>query len=141
MKVKWDLHELTDFADGLKNVYNLETTLMTITQNIARELHKIILNKTPIDTGNLRKMWSAGDNLLFTVNRIGDTYEVILLNKATNGKDGFMYGVAVNDGHRTSTGGWVVGRFFVDNSVLQLENSSKLTKIVYQELLKWYERL
>ena len=92
MKVTFDFSEFDKFAENLKDSYKIETALMTATQNIAKVLHKILLEQTPVDTGNLRKMWSAGENLVFTVERVENGYEVVLTNEAE-------YATAVNDGH------------------------------------------
>ena len=137
MKLKWDAKELTNFGKRLTtSSYEFETKLMTITKEIAKVLHDNILMNTPIDTGNLRKMWSAGDNLKFTVEKVKGGYRVTLINMAQN-EYGFKYGLAVNDGHRTPTGGWVMGRFFVENSIIMTQNSYQLQKIIYKELDKW----
>lgn len=137
MKLEWDFHEFNDFANRLKDTHELETALMTSTQNVARVLHDHLLRNTPIDTGNLRKMWSAGDNLYFTVEVMGDGYQVTFINEAKN--NGFMYGVAVNDGHRSVNGGFVMGRFFVEKSIIQVGESAKLESIIYKELDKWWK--
>ena len=134
MKIKWDIDELNTFCRRLSNYHELETHLMTATQRIARVLHQYLLVNTPVDTGNLRKMWSAGNNLMFTVKKVAGGFEVELINTAEN--NGFMYGKAVNYGHRTPSGGWVVGRFFVETSIAQTE--VQLKKIVYQELQEWF---
>lgn len=134
------MQELFDFGKKISDSYEIETTLMTITQNIARVLHKYLLQNTPIETGNLRKMWSAGDNLMFLVDKVGTGYEVTLINSAQN-PTGFKYGVAVNDGHKSPYGnGWVMGRFFVERSILQTENGTTIERIVYDELEKWFGR-
>ena len=143
MKVTWDFHELFDFAERLESVssdYNFESSLMTATQNVARVLHQHILELTPVDTGNLRKMWSAGENLKFTVDKVNDGYEVTFVNTArADSADGYMYGIAVNDGHRTPTGGWVMGRFFVEKAILQTSESAILDQIIMKELQKWWD--
>ena len=141
MKLDWDFSELYGFANRLQNSkHELDTALMTATRNIAKVLHKHLLNFTPVVTGNLRKMWSAGDNLAFTVKRVAGGFEVTLINRArANDKKGFMYGLAVNDGHRTPQGGWVMGRFFVEASMLVTENSSQLESIIMRELQKWWD--
>lgn len=138
MKIEFDFSELYDFADRLKDTHNFETSLMTATQNIARVLHGNLLEQTPIKTGNLRKMWSAGDNLLFIVEKVNGCYEVTLINTASrDSKDGFMYGTAVNDGHKTPDGsGWVMGKFFVGNSIDL--TYPQVQKIVMTELKKWW---
>ena len=137
MKLEWDFHEFNDFANRLKDTHELETALMTATQNVARVLHDHLLRNTPIITGNLRKMWSAGDNLYFTVEAMGDGYQVTFINESKN--NGFMYGVAVNDGHRSVNGGFVMGRFFVEKSIIQVGESAKLESIIYKELDKWWK--
>lgn len=139
MEFQWDFSELTNFANRLSNRYNLDTALMTATQNIARVLHKYLLASTPIKTGNLRKMWSAGDNLMFTVVPIGTGYQVTLINMArANDEKGFMYGRAVNDGHKTpGGGGWVMGRFFVEKSIELTKQ--QVEQIVMNELRKWWD--
>lgn len=134
MKMKWDASELTDFGKRLTSDYEFQTTVMTLTQEIARALHEALLTRTPILTGNLRKMWSAGDNLLFTVEKKGNGYEVTLENNAKN-ENGYMYGTAVNDGHYSRNGGWVRGRFFVENSILDTEE--KLNSFLMKEFDKW----
>jgi hypothetical protein len=50
-----------------------------------------------------------------------------------------MYGLAVNDGHKTPDGaGWVMGRFFVEKSILLTEQ--KAEQIIMNELKKWWRR-
>lgn len=137
MKLEWDFSELTEFANRLQNSYEFDTAMMTATQNITRVLHQYLLGHTPIDTGNLRKMWSAGDNLRFTVEPVNGGYQVTLINLAQNDK-GFRYGLAVNDGHKTPNGaGWVMGRFFVEKSIIQ--TTQKTEQIIMEELQKWWD--
>lgn len=138
IKVEWNLKPLEKALSTLnKEVF--ETALMTATQEIARELHKALLQNTPIRTGNLRKMWSAGENLTFTVEQIGDGFEVTLINDArANSADGFAYAEAVEYGHKTPNGGWVKGRFFLKKSELQTE--PKCNDIVKRNLRKYFAR-
>ena len=137
MRVQFDFSELNEFVGNLKDPHRLETTLMTATQNIARVLHQHLLEQTPVDTGNLRKMWSAGENLRFTVERVNGGFEVTLINTAQN-QNGEKYGVWVNDGHRTPNGaGWVMGRFFVENSIDL--TYPKVERIIMKELEKWWD--
>ena len=138
IKVEWDFGAVEKALSKLnKEVF--ETALMSATQEIARELHKALLQNTPIRTGNLRKMWSAGENLRFTVQRIGDSFEVTLINDArANSADGFAYAEAVEYGHKTPNGGWVMGRFFLKKSELQTE--PKCNDIVKRNLQKYFAR-
>ena len=134
IEVKWDFTAVQKALNRLnEEVY--ETALMTATQEIARELHKALLTNTPVVTGNLRKMWSAGDNLSFTVERIKNGYQVTLINDAQDVKR-FKYGKAVNYGHKTPNGGWVMGKFFVEKSEAQTE--PKCYDIVKRNLQKYF---
>ena len=81
MKLKIDFSEFREFADNLQKTNELETALMTAAQNVARVFHENLKDLTPVKTGNLRKMWSAGDNLLFTVEKVQDGYDVIFINE------------------------------------------------------------
>lgn len=142
MRLQWDFSEFKRFADNLSDKHEFETAIMTATQNVSKVLHQYLLKNTPIDTGNLRKMWSAGDNLLFTVERVNGGYEVTFINTArAKSADGFMYGLAVNDGHRSRNGGWVMGRFFVEKSILTVENQKQFESMIYKELSKWWRKL
>ena len=139
MKFEWDFSELVLFAGRLENGYMFDTAMMTATQNIAKVLHQYLLGHTPVDTGNLRKMWSAGDNLQFTVVPVEGGYQVTLINVAQNDK-GFRYGLAVNDGHKKPGGsGWVMGRFFVEKSILQ--TTQQVEQIIMKELQKWWDSI
>lgn len=139
MKLEWDFSELTEFASRLSDAHDLHTALMTATQKVARVLHQYLLAQTPVDTGNLRKMWSAGDNLMFNVEVVNNGFKVTFINLAQNDK-GFRYGRAVNDGHKTPNGeGWVMGRFFVERSIVQTAHSTQLEHIIMQELQKWWD--
>ena len=137
MEFEWDFSEFEKFASRLQERYAFDTAMMTATQNIARVLHRYLLSNTPIDTGNLRKMWSAGENLRVTVDKVNGGFEVTLINTAQN-QNGEKYGEWVNDGHRTPNGlGWVMGRFFVENSIDL--TYPKVEQIVMKELEKWWD--
>lgn len=135
MNIEIDITEFTNFNRRLVDYERFETALMTATQKIARVLHKELLKRSPVDTGNLRKMWSAGDNLQFYVDRVEGGFEVTLVNEARN-SDGYKYPWVVNYGHWSTGGNWVVGRFFVENSVLA--TSQVAEKYIRKELTKWF---
>lgn len=134
MNITVDVSEFTRFSKRLQDYERFETALMTAAQKIAKVLHKEVLKRSPVDTGNLRKMWSAGDNLMFYVDRKGDGYEVTLVNKAEN-SDGYKYPWVVNYGYYSSKG-WVMGQFFVENSVAAAEKVAE--KYIRKELTKWF---
>lgn len=137
MKVEYDFTGFDLLARALGQTETFETAIMTATQNIARVLHDEVLKRTPVETGNLRKMWSAGNNLLFDVKKEADGYTVTLINTAQDSM-GYKYGWVVNYGHHTPNGGWVMGRFFVENSIAATEDQSK--PIIQKELQKWFKR-
>ena len=140
MKLELDFSEFEKFAEELNNIYEFESAIMSATRKVAEVLHQHLIEQTPVKTGNLRKMWSAGDNLLFTVERVGSGFEVTFINEArAETEDGFMYGLAVNDGHKSRNGGWVMGRFFVENSIDLTK--PKIEQLVMTELQKWWENL
>ena len=142
MKLDWDFSELTEFANRLGDVHEFESSIMAATREIAKLLHKALLTNTPILTGNLRKNWSSGENLAFRVVKQNGGYEVTFINEAKTGsEDGFIYASAVNDGHKKVNGGWVMGRFFVERSIVQTAESKELDRIIYNYLQQWWEVL
>ena len=145
MKMTYKFDELFDFGNRLSDAIKFETVIMTATKEIAKVLHAELLVETPVDTGNLRKMWSAGDNLKFTVKHVPDGYEVTLINEAINKRyltdnypNGYMYGHAVNYGHRTPNGGWVMGKFFVEKALTKVSETKVMENLIYSELEKWF---
>lgn len=136
MKFDIDFSEFEDFAKELVVDNDLETAFMTATQDITRVLHDYLINLTPVLTGNLRKMWSAGDNLAFDVKKVENGYEVTLVNEAKN-EYGIHYGVDVNDGRPNVNGGWVVGRFFVEDAI-DFTDEYHIKSIISKELDKWW---
>lgn len=153
MQVKYDFKELNKFLKKVSDPSKLDARLTAATKNIAKVLHKHLREQTPVDTGNLRKMWNAGDNLKFTVNRVKNGYEVVLINDAE-------YALSVNDGHHSynqfNKGGkpyvvknrtvpykqggkgktFVFGRFFVEDSIDL--TYPKVEQIIMKELEKWW---
>lgn len=138
IKVECDFDAIKKALNSL-NEEVFETAIMSATQDIARELHKALLQNTPIRTGNLRKMWSANGNLMFNVERVNGGFEVTLINDArADSADGFPYAKAVEYGHKTPNGGWVRGRFFLKKSEIQTE--PKCYDIVNRNLRKYFAR-
>jgi hypothetical protein len=152
MKLKWDFHELYDFGKRVGNVSKFEDTCKKLTQELAKVLHSMLLNDTPVKTGELRSGWTDGENYKYTVKKVSNGFEVELKNKVP-------YALSVNDGHysynqyggayvvknRTvpytqgnSDATFVFGHFFVEKSILKLENSNTLEKVLYKELEKWF---
>lgn len=144
MKVDWDFTELYEFADRIAETSKFESVLEQLTRKIAELLRQTLLQRTPVLTGNLREGWNAEENILVEVKKHGYGYSVTLYNRAMNNKSrlykDFQYGVAVNDGHRKpNSSGWVMGKFFVEASVVETAESFELEWTIMRELEKWWK--
>ena len=159
----WDFDELYEFGDNIGRVDAFEDYIRTATQTLAKAFHYLLLNNTPVVTGNLRKGW-GGDNLKFEVIKLKTGFVVRFKNNARNDK-GYPYAFDVNYGHMVKNvkGGdylevknrkkvkspyvwqentsnmYVYGHFFVERSIVNMENTNKLESIIYHELEKWWE--
>lgn len=143
MKVTWDFSEFDKFAESLKDFSKFEIFAEQITKEIANALREALFRNTPVLTGNLAASWGGEENYSFTVKKFDYGYSVTLHNHAMNNKStkypNFKYGLAVNDGHKTPNGGWVMGRFFVEKSIIQTAESNELESIVMREIEKWWK--
>lgn len=157
MRLKWDIHELTEFGNRLVDVENFDKFMEKATQEIAKKLHKMLFTNTPVDFGTLQAGWKTDENYSYMVEKHPDGYEVTLFNRT-------LYALWVNDGHKQRPGRfipgywegrhfrydpnanegmvlkkpWVQGRFFVEKSILQLENGAAINSIVNAQLKKWF---
>ena len=66
IKLDWDFEELYQFSDRMARIDGFEHYIRNATQKLAKVFHQMLLDNTPIVTGNLRKGW-GGDNLKFEV--------------------------------------------------------------------------
>lgn len=157
MKAIWEIDDILQFGNRLSDYTNFKKNLGKATQEIAKLLHKMLIKNTPVDFGTLQAFWETDENYSYLVEQVENGFAVTLINRA-------MYAKWVNNGHRqrpgrfipgywegthfrydpTADGGmvlkksWVKGRFFVEKSILTLENTSKLNKVIYKELEKWF---
>lgn len=157
MKFNWDFSELTEFAERLTTAEEFDKYVGKVTQEIAKKLHQMLITNTPVDFGTLQAFWQTSENYNYMVEDKGSRYEVTLINKA-------IYATWVNDGHKQRPGRfipghwegshfrydpnategmvlkkpWVQGRFFVEKSILQIENSVVIEKIINTQLQKWF---
>jgi len=152
MKLKWDLDELFDFGDRIANAAKFDETCKTATKKLAKELQEMLFNETPVKTGQLAAGWGGTENYAYTIKQVRNGYHVDLINRVP-------YSLSVNDGHysfnqfggpyevkrRTvpytqgnSDSTFVFGHFFVEKSVLKLENSDVLNKLIAKELERWF---
>lgn len=151
MKVIWDFDNLFAFGERLSEYENFETAIMTATQEIAKALHRALLTRTPVVTGNLRAGWSRGENLAFRVTRVERGYVVELSNDVdyanwvNYGHHSYnQYGgayevknrtVSYYQGNKGKT--YVYGHFFLEKSILDVEG--QVERIIQKELQKWLE--
>ena len=158
MKIKFDTRELDQFSKKLRKQALFNKHMKHLTQEIAKVLHQMIKDKTPVKTGKLKTAWDSKKNLSYKVKKVAGGYQVTLTNDSTT-KLGFPYALSVNDGHYSYNqfGGayevrnrhvpywdgkadstFVYGHFFVDKSVLILENGKRLNMLIEKELEKWF---
>lgn len=155
MKLEYDFKAIYEFGKKLRNYEQFEQTVMEATQELAKILHRILKQKTPVETGELKAGWD-GENLKYKVEKVNGGYEVTLTNKVE-------YAWWVNYGHmsynqfggpyevknrvkvpnpkqwqKDASSYFVYGHFFVERSVLAMEQKN-LEKTLYKELEKWFE--
>lgn len=152
MKLKWDMHELEDFANRLSDTEKFNRACKEVVKKLAKELQEMLFNKTPVKTGQLAAGWGGAENYAYKIVELKTSYKITLYNRVP-------YAKSVNDGHYSHNqyGGpyvvkrrtvpytqgnadptFVFGHFFVEKSILTLENSSELEKILNKELEKWF---
>ena len=153
MKIEWDFHEFEDFATRLTEAARFEEACKVATEEIARSLLTMLRNNTPVETGKLKSGWDG----TFEITRFDTGFEVVLKNTVE-------YASHVNDGHKAYNqfGGpykihnrvkvktphplqkgdlsmFVFGHFFVENSILQLNDTKQIEQIIYKQLQKWWK--
>lgn len=152
MKLKWDMHELEDFAKRLSETEKFEQACKEVVKKLADELREMLFKQTPVKTGQLAAGWGGAENYAYKIVELKSGYKITLYNRVP-------YAKWVNDGHYSYNqygGAYVVknrtvpytqgkndptfvfGHFFVEKSILLLENSSELEKILNKELEKWF---
>lgn len=143
MKANWDLHEWTDFSARMVDLAKFDKHSQIIAKELAKVLHRMLFQNTPVKTGNLCAAWGGSDNYAYTIQSLDYGYKITLKNQGANDKN-FRYGLAVNDGHWSYNqyGGpykWVQGSFFVEKSILQTANSIQLEQLLMKQLQKWWK--
>ena len=153
MKLEWDISELDEFGNRLANTAKFKEYCKRIVKQLAKELQDMLINQTPVKTGQLAAGWGGAENSAYKIEELKTCYKVTLYNRvpyANSVNDGHysynQYGGPYEVKHRTVpyTQGkndptFVFGHFFVEKSILLLENSSVLDMILYKELNKWFE--
>lgn len=140
MKVKYEFDELWAFRERLENFDKFEVFMKEAARELAKVLQDMLFKYTPVRTGNLCASWGGAENMAYLAKQTSNGFEVTLTNSAANEK-GEMYGVWVNDGHRSfnqygGSYGFVKGQFFVEKSIIETENN--LETVLFKELEKWW---
>jgi hypothetical protein len=140
MRVKYNFDELWEFRDRLENFAKFDDFMKQATRELAKVLHDMLFQYTPVKTGNLCASWGGTENMAYIAKQTTDGFEVTLVNGAVNEK-GEKYAVWVNDGHRSfnqygGSYGFVKGQFFVEKSIIATED--KLEAVLFKELEKWW---
>ena len=156
MRLEWDFHELYDFAGRLGNSDKFDEFAKVAVKQLAKDLHEMLIKQTPVKTGKLKSGWEESENYAYTIKEMKTGYKIELVNKVE-------YAVWVNNGHysrnqwnkkpkkpyrvknRTvpytqgnSDDTFVFGHFFVEKSILLMENDATLNAIIAKELDKWF---
>lgn len=165
MKLEWDFHEFTDFTAKLNDLARFEAMCKVAAEEIAKKLLTMLRNNTPVDSGKLLEGWSG----TFTATKVKGGFEVVLQNtvdyalavndghKAYNqyggpypihdevsiGPFGKLQGrIAVTSPKQWQQGDptmYVFGHFFVETSILQLDNTKQIEQIIYKQLQQWWK--
>lgn len=107
-------------------------------KELAARLLRKVVKRTPVGQypsgsgrvgGTLRRGWTIDADIV----KVGDEYEITVFNNV-------QYASYVEYGHRTRNGGWVVGRFMMTESEIELEAQApkilekKIEKILMEAL-------
>ena len=151
MKLEFDLHELIQFGERLQQQ---DMGLKRATKELAELLRETMKIRTPFRTGELRAGWDQNRGI--RVKEVAGGYEVELVNPVE-------YAAWVNDGHRVrnredgpylrvknrvkvpsparrqadASDEYVFGHFFVESSILTLQNNGFVEDVIMKNLERW----
>lgn len=152
MRLEWDFSELEGFIKRINDHDKYAKMCKQLTRELAKVLHEMLFDTTPVKTGQLAAGWGGGENYAYKIVEHNNGYKVTLYNRVP-------YAKFVNDGHYSYNqyGGayevkrrtvpytqgkneptFVFGHFFVEKSILKVENSAELEKVLSKELEKWF---
>jgi hypothetical protein len=116
----FDARELRKLRDELEKLQEPEEFMKDCAKELAARLLSMVVQRTPADTGTLRRAWTAGTSSegyanSVQVNHSGNVYEIAITNP-------MEYASYVEYGHRTPNHkGWVPGKFMMKISEEELE--------------------
>lgn len=156
-KVGFEYHELTNFADILRD-RGIDDAVKSLMDKLVKEFLENAKKYTPVVTGEMRNRWAA-DNVGYKIRKVGSGYSVTLYNKAEYAKyvdEGhtsknqyggpytvhhtkYPSGIGWSAGNANRTGTkFVIGMFIVDRALNKSEKD--LQKEVKFQLQKWLDR-
>lgn len=101
---KGNFSKLDTYFERLKEIVH-----MGILDKYGREGVAALASATPVDSGKTAESWE------YEIERHGDQIVINYLNKNVN--KGVNIAVILQYGHGTGTGGWVVGRDYINPSI------------------------
>ena len=131
----FDARELRKLRDELEKLQEPEEFMKDCAKELAARLLRMVVQRTPADTGTLRRAWTAGTSSegyanSIQVNHSGNVYEIAITNP-------MEYASYVEYGHRTPNHkGWVPGKFMMKISEEELERIA--TAILEQRIYRYF---
>ena len=108
----FDIRGLEQLQDRIERI-DYETFIKQQAMQLALRLIALTKDKTPVDTGLLRRSWAMG-----TVEKVGNKYIVTVMNNVE-------YASMVEYGHRNRNHtGWVPGRYMLTVSENELKEAA-----------------
>lgn len=137
----FEFDEFVLAAKGLeKTIENIEQIHMKVAKRIALLAIRKVKQKTPVDTGELRRRWK------YEILKNGDIYAIIISNPveyASFVEKGHRLVMRVKDGdgYAKKTIGWIEGKFMLELTMSEMDQlSAHIWKVeVEKELRKAFE--
>lgn len=144
-KIELDVSELLEYRDRLMEEYHREQMLYELAREMMEKVREVAKELTPIDTGNLRKNWSHGENLFLDVVKNGNVYTVSIENKAYNARGGNkeenrFYASFVEEGYHSTSGRWIPGHWMMKTGEEEAERKAqRMFNAIVKDWVRWLD--